>query len=357
MRIVIMGASGNIGTAILERAADPSAGGADEYVGVARRDPGNDRVYQRARWHLADVTDPAATDRLTQIFTGADAVVNLVWGFQPGRDAGYLERVGVGGLRAVLAAARRAGVPHLVHMSSVGAYAAGHGRRVDESWSIAGIPASVYSRQKAAAERVLDADEATGGGPVVARLRPGLVLHRAAGSSLLRYGLPGWWPSWVLDLAAVLPLPGDFAVPVVHAHDLADAVLATVRGRATGSFNLAADQALTAADIAGALRAIRIPVPGTALRAVVAAGWALRLQRLDPGWIDLALAVPLLDNRRARTELDWQPRYDARTALQDLLAGMRGQQATSSPVLRTRTVARELWSAVRSGPITRRPMA
>ena len=357
MRIVLVGASGNIGTAILERSGDPSPGAADEFVGVARRDPGNDRVYQRARWHLADVTDPGATDRLAQIFTGADAVVNLVWGFQPGRDTGYLERVGVGGLRVVLDAARRARVPHLVHMSSVGAYAAGHGLRVTESWSTAGVPASVYSRQKAAAERLLDADEARGGGPALARLRPGLVLHRAAGSSLLRYGLPGWWPSWVLDLAAVLPLPSDFAVPVVHAHDLADAVLTTVRQRATGAFNLAAEQPLTAADVAAALRAIRIPIPGAALRAVVAASWTLRLQRLDPGWIDLALAVPLLDISRARTELGWQPRFDARTALRDLLAGMRHQEATSSPVLRTRTVTRELLTAVRSGPITRRPRA
>ena len=357
MRIVLVGASGNIGTAILERAGQAPAGSADEFIGVARRDPGDDRVYQRARWHLADVTATGAADRLTQIFTGADAVVNLAWGFQPGRDAAYLERVGVGGLQAVLAAARRARVPHLVHLSSVGAYAAGHGRRVDESWSTAGIPASIYSRQKAAAERLLDTDGASGDGPAVARLRPGLVLHRAGGSALLRYGFPGWSPSWVLDLVAVLPLPGDFAVPVVHAHDLADAVLATVRRRAAGPFNLAADQELTGADIAAALRAIRIPVPGGALRAVVAAGWALRLQRLDPGWIDLALAVPLLDTGRARVELGWQPRVDARTALRDLLAGMRRHESTSSPVLRPRTVTRELLAAVRSGPITRRPMA
>jgi UDP-glucose 4-epimerase len=57
----------------------------------------------------------------------------------------------------VLKAAHDADVDHLVHMSSVGTYAAGaYGRRVDESWSAAGIASSVYSRTKSAAEALLD---------------------------------------------------------------------------------------------------------------------------------------------------------------------------------------------------------
>ncbi|MEU4215660.1 hypothetical protein [Actinoplanes sp. NPDC026623] len=40
--------------------------------------------------------------------------------------------------------------------------------------------------------------------------------------------------------------------------------------------------------------------------------WRLRLQRLDPSWVDLIMDTPLLDCARARAELGWHPRYDAR---------------------------------------------
>ncbi len=64
----------------------------------------------------------------------------------------------MGGTAAVLRAVQRAVVPHLVHMSSVGAYTAViDQRRVNEQWPTAGIPTSPYSQHKAAAERLLDA--------------------------------------------------------------------------------------------------------------------------------------------------------------------------------------------------------
>ena len=72
-----------------------------------------------------------------------------------------------------------------------------------------GVPSLPYSRQKVAAERLLDDYEQTSpsaGRTAVARLRPGLILQRAAGSALLRYGTPAWFPSAVLGTVPVLPL-------------------------------------------------------------------------------------------------------------------------------------------------------
>jgi hypothetical protein len=78
--------------------------------------------------------------------------------------------------------------------------------------------------------------------------------------------------------------------------------------------------------------------------------WRARLQSLDPGWIDLAFAVPLMDAGRARRELDWQPQVDARSALTEALEGMADAAAGASPVLRPRSVAQQLIRLVRSGP-------
>jgi nucleoside-diphosphate-sugar epimerase len=179
-------------------------------------------------------------------------------------------------------------------------------------------------------------------------------MQRDAGSGLLRYGVPGWLPSAALDLVPLLPLDRTFAVPVVHTRDVATAVVSALRSGATGAFNLAAPSALTPSVIAEVLRARTFHVPWQLLRAAVAAGWQLHLERLDPGWIDLAFSVPLLDCGRAARELDWAPVLDAPAVLREAVTGMREALSTTSAPLRKRSVRDELITTARDGSITRR---
>jgi nucleoside-diphosphate-sugar epimerase len=70
---------------------------------------------------------------------------------------------------------------------------------------------------------------------------------------------------------------------------------------------------------------------------VVGISWALRLQATDPGWIDMARNVPVMDTTRARTELGWVPRYSSLEAMQAVLDGLgEGDGTGASPVLRPR---------------------
>jgi UDP-glucose 4-epimerase len=352
VRIVVTGASGNIGTALLRRLA-----GGHHVVGVCRRPPCGGEPYRAAGWVALDLADPDAERALQPVVDGADAVVHLAWGFQPSRDAGYLERVGVGGTRAVLGAARAAGVPHLVHLSSLGVYSPGPGRQVDETWPTEGIASLPYSRHKVAAERLLDEHEHGHGSarsPAVARLRPGLVMQPDAGSALLRYGAPPYLPSAVLRHVPLLPLDRGLAVPVVHSDDVAAAAVAVLDRRATGAFNLAAEPPVTRDVIARVLGARPVHVPRPVLRAAAGLGWRTHLLRLDPGWLDLAFAVPLLDSGRARRELGWEPAVPADAALGQALGGMAAAGSTASPALRRRSVAGELAALAVRGPISRR---
>ena len=75
---------------------------------------------------------------------------------------------------------------------------------------------------------------------------------------------------------------------------------------------------------------------------------------MDPGWLDLGFAVPLLDTTRARTELGWAPTVDACEALREAVEGMRDEAGTASPVLRPRSMLSQLGKLITSGPITRR---
>lgn len=352
MRIVVTGASGNLGTAVLRRL---TATGEHAVTGIARRPPSGAPFGPRVTWRSVDLTDAGAASPLREAMEGADAVVHLAWGFQPSHRLDYLEELGVGGTRRVIRAVVAAGVPHLVHMSSVGAYSPKRDDSpVDESWPTDGVPSSPYSRHKAAAERLLD-DLVEGGGEiVVTRFRPGIVGQRSAGSALLRYGLPAVAPARLLTLLPVLPLDRALVMPMVHADDVADAVDRALAGRTAGAFNLAADPPITRESIAEVLRARPVQVPARVLRAGAATAWHARLQPVDPGWVDLAFAVPLLDTTRAADVLGWRPRTDAVSVLSETVEGMRSRTAGVTPALRRRTVPRQVGEAAVHGPVTSR---
>src|SRR5881398_890721 len=101
MRIAIVGATGNVGTSLLEalRGADE----VDEIVAIARRPATFDDP--RVRFVAADIV----RDDLGPALAGADVVVHLAWLIQPSRDAAKLHAVNVDGSRRVFAAAARAG--------------------------------------------------------------------------------------------------------------------------------------------------------------------------------------------------------------------------------------------------------
>ncbi len=329
MRIVVTGATGNAGTSVLAAlAADPQV---TEIVGLARRRPSVERP--KTRWVSADV----ATDPLEGHFREADAVVHLAWLIQPSRDERALEAVNVHGSRRVFEAAARAGARALVHASSVGAYSAGpDDRAVDESWPTGGTPSAFYARHKAAAERALDEVEAAHPELRVVRLRPGLIFKRDAASGIRRLFAGPLLPSPLVDprFLPVLPLPRGLRLQAVHADDVGEAYrLACTEGSAAGAYNVAAEPVLDAATLGPLLGARVVEVPAAPVRAAAGLSWRLRLQPTPPGWLDMGLAVPVMDCSRIRDELGWEPRHTAGDALLELLRGMRDSAGASTPPL------------------------
>lgn len=326
-RIAVTGASGNVGTAllrVLQRAGH-------ELMGVSRREPPDVEPYRGVRWHPIDIGAPDAVDRLTAAFAGADAVVHLAWLIQPGHDRELLRRVNQGGSRAVLGACRSAGVGHLVHMSSVGTYAAAHGQWKAENWSTAGVPTSSYSVDKAACEAMLDAVDDL----LVTRVRPALILQPEAASEISRYFIGRLVPRVLLRRSVLrfAPLPRDFAVQFVHADDVAAALAAVLARRVGGAVNLAADPVIDRAAFARALGSVGPPLPSRVLRAGAELTWRAHLQPTDGGWVDLAFAVPMLLTDRARAELDWTPGHRADDVLGRFVDALRRGEGHSGPLL------------------------
>jgi nucleoside-diphosphate-sugar epimerase len=336
MRVVVVGGSGNVGTAVIERLRQ--APEVTEIVGVSRRPPNTGGgPYAGLRWHAVDVGAPEAVERLTPAFAGADAVILLAWLLQPNRDEATMWRTNVTGTRHVLDAAAAAGVTQVDCASSVGAYsAAPKSIRVDETWPTGGVHTSHYAREKAAMERVLDAFEVRHPGVILTRLRPGLVMQAPAAEGIRRLFLGRWFPTgWITRVRVpIVPLPSTTIAQVVHASDLADAFWRSLERRAGGAFNIAAEPVVTPELVASLLGGRHVPFRAGATRRLLWAAWKLRLVAMDPGWIDLATNIPVLSTERARRVLGWSPRVDARAALAEMLEAVsRHDSIDQSPPL------------------------
>src|SRR5215208_4405935 len=329
MRVVVVGASGNVGTSLLRALADEPA--VDSILGLARRIPKAD--FPKTEWRRADI----ARTPLRPHFDGADAVVHLAWLIQPGRDKQRLYGVNVEGSGRVFRAAASAGVGTLVYASSVGAYAPGpKNRRVDESWPTTGLQSSFYSRHKAEVERLLDRFEEEHPDMRVVRLRPGLIFKREAASGIRRLFAGPLLPNALVQprLIPVVPEHPRLVFQAVHSYDAGEAYrLAVLNEDAHGPFNVAADPVLDPDELARVLEARKVRVPGALLRQGAALSYALRLQPSEPGWVDMALAVPVMDTTRARTELGWEPNRTSTGALLDLLEGIREGAGLDTPPL------------------------
>ena len=100
-----------------------------------------------------------------------------------------------------------------------------------------------------------------------------------------------------------------------------------------GAFNIAADPVFDPDELARVFGARTVPVDARVLRALAAVTWRARLQPTPPGWLDMALAVPVMDTTRARTELGWTPRHRADDTLLELVDAMRRGEGRPQPPL------------------------
>jgi UDP-glucose 4-epimerase len=328
MRIVVVGASGNAGTSVLRSLSrDPAV---DSILGIARRLP--ELHEPKADWAQADIS----RDELTPLFRGADVVIDLAWLIQPGRDLPTLRATNVEGNTRVFEAVAEAGVPALVYASSVGAYSPGpKDRRVDESWPTGGIESSFYSRHKAEVERILDRYEREHPSTRVVRLRPALIFKREAASGIRRLFAGPLLPSQLVrrGLIPVVPRTQRLCFQAVHSYDVGEAYRLAALSDVRGPFNIAAEPVIDSAVLAELLGARAVPVPAGVLRAGAKLSFKLRLQPTEPGWLDMGLAVPLMDVGRARTELGWEPLRDGREAFVELLDGIRERAGIETPPL------------------------
>ena len=328
MKVVLTGATGNVGTSAIEALGE--APEVEQVIGLARRRPS--WKPSKTTWKEVDVLN----SDLAPIFAGADAVIHLAWAIQPSHDSETLKRINVDGSRRVFDAVAEAEVPKLIYASSVGAYSPGpKDREVAEDWPVDGIQSSFYSRHKALVEDLLDGLERRAPRIQVVRMRPALIFKGEAATEIRRLFVGPFLPSFLVraGLIPAIPRLPRLRFQAVHSADVGRAyALATVR-EVSGAFNLTAEPSLGPDELAQTLDARTFPLPASVARRLVDLSWRLRLQPTPPGWLDMALAVPLMSSRRAREELGWEPQRTSIEALEELLEGIRRGTGKPTPPL------------------------
>jgi nucleoside-diphosphate-sugar epimerase len=326
MRVAVIGGTGNVGLALVERLArNPDITGT---VAISRRQP--DQLPAGVEWRAGDLADG-----VEHALGDVDAVVHLAWLFQPTHapETTWSSNV-VGTARLLHWLGTEARVKTLVYASSLGAYSPDLRGPVDETAPTHGIVTSSYSVEKAYAERMLDAFEARHPGTRVVRMRPAFIIGAEAaveqrrlfggpfapGRTIGRWGLP------------LLPDPG-VRFQVLHRTDAARAYELALTRNASGAFNLAADPPVDVRDVADCLGGRAVRVPAGVVRTAVTAAWHAHLVPLSPGIFDLVARTPLLDTTRARDELGWQPQHTPKEALADLVRGLAANTGGPTPPL------------------------
>jgi nucleoside-diphosphate-sugar epimerase len=327
----VTGPTGDIGRSLLralDRSRDIKAVNA-----MARKpfDP-EEAGLRKTRYRQGDVLDRESVDRLVQ---DADVVVHLAFLILGGLE--QTERINIEGSRNVFEATVAAKAQRLVYASSVAAYGfhADNPEQLTEDVPPRGTERHYYSAQKAKLEGVLN--EITAGTATSAyAFRPCIVAGPDALALLenipyiqLSDKMPGAVLRALELMPALKPVLPDPGVPfqLVHHDDVATALRAAVVGRGEpGVYNLAGPGELTMSDLASALGWYSVPMPEIAMDAAAELVARLPFVPAEAQWIEAVRTPVLMNTAKARRELGWRPRHDARETLQQMVDAARSEQ-------------------------------
>ena len=284
MRVLVTGAAGNVGRALLAGLAGHEVLATDVAPGFQRLDVTGD--------------DPA---RVIGDFR-PEVVVHLASIVTPpkGSTRAFEWRVDVQGTRNVLAACLAAGVRRLVVTSSGAAYGyhADNPVPLRESDPLRGNPEFAYADHKRQVEEMLAVARRDHPALEQVVLRIGTVLGEGVENQITA----------LFRKPRLLALAGA-ASPFVFiwTQDLARILIRAATEGPTGVFNVAGDGALGVRDLAAAMGKQVRGLPPALLRAALAVARPLGLTRYGPEQVGFLQYRPVLDNTALKTVFGYTP--------------------------------------------------
>jgi len=328
MKALITGANGFTGSHLVRLLCDRG----DEVVGLVRRSSNLSRLDPTTvQLVMGDLGD---RDALKTAMRGVDVVFHTAAYVELGLvNAAEMERVNVGGTRAVVEMAQAAGVPKLVYCSTIGVYGDTQGQTVNETFvrQQQGF-SSAYDRTKYEAQQIVD-QAAASGFHAVSVMPSGIFgADDPHFGPVLQTFLNGKLKVWA---------GGDRVTGIVHVDDLALAMLlAAEKGQPGDHFIISAGELTTREMFTIFSQETGISLPAEAPK------WLVRLlgNLLDPIGHLLSWQPPLsrervhylydrcvrVDAAKARKVLGWQPR-SPETVLRAIVHDLGSNRKSSQP--------------------------
>jgi nucleoside-diphosphate-sugar epimerase len=322
-RVFVTGGSGFIGRSLVRQLRERG-----DRVTAIVRDPGRGEPLAALGAAVVEGDVTGAVEGLAPLMTGHEAVLHLAGDYRVGirpeeRDA--MSAVNVTAVERVIDAATAAGVPRIVHVSTVNVFGNTRGRIVDETYrrDLSQGFVSWYDETKFRGHQAAERRMARGAPVLIAM--PGTVYgpgdHSVIGDQLRR-AFAGTLPYRALD---------DLGTALVHVDDEAAGIVAVLdRGRSGEAYVLAGAcqrlrDAIEIAARLGGRRSPRLRLPTVLLRAMAPiAGRLGPVGGLPPDLSETIAASAGVtywaSSRKAIDELGFNPR-DLETGLCDSLIG------------------------------------
>jgi UDP-glucose 4-epimerase len=244
---------------------------------------------------------------LAEALAGVDVLVHLAFQMDPLRDEELMRSINLDGTRNAFEAAARAGVGHVVYLSSVAVY----GAHPDNEFPLTefsprrGTEGFTYSEHKRDVETWLwpwiDAHPA----PTVTVLRSAFVLGPGVDNFM----------TTLLELPR-LPVVKGHRPPVqfVHLDDVIAAIVHATERRLEGAYNLCAEGWLSFDEVVAIAGKQTVEVPEEVAVETAGRAWSLGLTELPPGMV-AHLMHPWVMSPDALIASGWRPRHSNRDAL------------------------------------------
>ncbi len=301
---LVTGAAGYLAGRVMEFLAGWE--GCDRLIGLDIRPPA--QAPPGMETHLADIRDPQTTGIIMR--ERPDVVIHLAYAVDFLRDTTEESGINVGGLERVLDGVRAAGCRQLVVASSTVVYGAYPGISTfqDEEGLVCIHPHAPYCRDKVIVEKMCRDFSAANPRTAVCVFRPAIVVG------------PHWGNFWAAAffLLPVLPrIDGhDPLFQFIHEDDLAQLMRLCIVNEASGTFNAAADGAVSLREIASMLGKPTVYIHSWAARASL---WLIHKLRVlpvgsPPALVDFFSYPWTASNARARELLGFEPAYTSRQA-------------------------------------------
>lgn len=322
LTVAVTGPTGTFGLALLPLLEDDDR--VDRVIGIARRpfDPA-ERGWAKLDYRRGDVRD---ADALRTAFDGADVVVHLAFLIVGGNQE-TTRAINVEGTLNAFRAAAAAGARRFVYASSIAAYGFHRDNPVGitEDWETRPADRLFYAREKAELEHLLREESAAHPDVELYLLRPPIVLGPDAVGA--KVSLPAaLTPVLRGAVGALRRLPGlpapvpDLPLQLIHQDDVAEALrLCVVAAGPPGAYNIAADDVVSAVDVARELGLLPLRVPGRPVAAAARVASRLPYLPSTAQWVEAVSHPSIMDTTKAKTLLGWRPRHTALDSLRATL--------------------------------------